>query len=206
MGAVAAAVIAAGLLALRNRPISSSPSPELVLAESVPATGPSAPPASREPAVPSVAEALPLESEPPKVTHPPTASGLLGEPTAEPRAAIEGLTRVELRNGAVPLEQAAAWKQNLRQLVQLGASAIPAIQEFLRKNRDIDFGLAGWNSVGYPSLRTGLFDALREIGGPAAMEVSLEALQSAVVPREVAVLAKSIEFQEPGIHRSAILV
>ena len=66
-------------------------------------------------------------------------------------------------------------------------------------------GIGGWDAVGYPSLRTGLFDALRQIGGAAAMDVSLEALQSAVVPREVAVLAKSIEAQEPERHRAAIL-
>lgn len=206
MAVVALAVLGMGVMAV-SRVARVSPAEPASL-EPPSAVTPVDPASAPAPPAVHPLEPPAAESETPKPTPVPRApagAGLVGEPTGDSRTTIENLTRVELRNGVVSAEQAAAWKQNLQQLVQLGASAIPAIQEFLRKNRDIDFGIGGWDAVGYPSLRTGLFDALRQIGGAAAMDVSLEALQSAVVPREVAVLAKSIEAQEPERHRAAIL-
>jgi len=99
-------------------------------------------------------------------------------------------------------EQVTRWKQGLQQLVQQGATAVPAIREFLEKNLDLRFdGVQGGNVNGYPSLRAGLFDALLQIGGPEAVEVSRQVLRTTADPLEIALLARNLEQQAPGQYR-----
>jgi hypothetical protein len=59
--------------------------------------------------------------------------------------------------------------------------------------------------VGYSSLRMGLLDALREIGGPEALAVSVGALQTTADPAEIAVLARNLEATAPGQYREEAL-
>ena len=115
---------------------------------------------------------------------------------------VASLTQLDLRRGAVTPEQAAQWKQGLQQLVAQGASAVPAIRDFLEKNLDLRFdGLAGGNVAGYSSLRAGLFDALLQIGGADAVAVSRDVLRTTADPLEIAMLARNLEQQAPGQYR-----
>src|SRR5439155_15037834 len=114
---------------------------------------------------------------------------------------VEGLVALETASGALGEEQAAAWKEKLRQLLQQGDDGVAAIREFLTSNTDFDFGSAGKAALGYSSAREAMFDALAQVGGPLAMAALSEALQTTADPREVASLAQRPEKAEPDRHR-----
>src|SRR6266566_4848135 len=54
------------------------------------------------------------------------------------RQFVSSLVALDLKSGSISAEQAATWKQNLRQLIGAGTQAVPAIKEFLGRNQDID--------------------------------------------------------------------
>jgi hypothetical protein len=83
---------------------------------------------------------------------------------------------------------------------------VPAIREFLERNQDLRFdGVNGGDLTGHPSLRAGLFDALQQIGGPEALELSLQTLRTTADPLEIALLARNMEQQAPGQYRQEAL-
>jgi len=102
---------------------------------------------------------------------------------------------------ALTQDQTTQWKQSLTQLVQQGAAAVPAMRQFLARNVDLDFGLEGSQILGYSSVRTAMFDALQQIGGPEAMSLMLETLHTTSDPREIALLARNLEGQAPEQYR-----
>jgi hypothetical protein len=124
------------------------------------------------------------------------------EPTPEMRQLVATLTQFQAGGGTLTAEQAEAWKQGLRALIEQGRAAVPAIREFLEQNRDITFG--GANALGYSSLRSAFFDALQQIGGADAQGVMLQTLQNTAVPSEIARLARYLEQQAPGQYRDQI--
>lgn len=121
------------------------------------------------------------------------------EPTPYTRQLIAAMSQLDLSGGVLTREQAEYWKQNLRQLIQQGGDAVPAIREFLEKNLDIDFGaVKDGRLTGYGTLRTALIDALQSIGGPQSIEASLQTLQTTADPFEIALLGKYLQQQAPG--------
>jgi hypothetical protein len=113
---------------------------------------------------------------------------------------------LDLNQTALTPEAVAAWKTNLQQLAQGGPAAVGAIREFLERNQDLVFDPAkGGANLGYPSLRMALLTALQSIDGPEAIDLSLQTLQTTTQPREIALLAQSLERQAPEQHRQAIL-
>jgi len=102
---------------------------------------------------------------------------------------------------AMTAEQSLQWKQNFQGLIQHGAAAVPAILEFLEKNLDYGFGVEGKLALGYSSARGAMFDALLQIGGPEALEGMLQVLRSTADPREIALLAQSLEKLAPEQYR-----
>jgi hypothetical protein len=128
-------------------------------------------------------------------------SPVLPEPTPETRALVNSLVKLDLAGGPLSDEQVAAWKKNLKDLVDHGATAVPAIREFLARNVDLDFGAGGSQMLGYGSARAALIDALTQIGGPESVAALSGALQVTADPREVALLAQDLEKLEPGVHQ-----
>lgn len=120
------------------------------------------------------------------------------EPSPATRQMVTALTQIDLSQGALSPEKTAEWKQNLQQLTSQGAASVPAIREFLEKNLDLGFDSTNANLLGQPSLRLSLLEALQTIGGPEAMAVSSQMLQTTLDPREIAWLAQSLEKQAPG--------
>jgi hypothetical protein len=117
--------------------------------------------------------------------------------TARARQLLASLTQFD-PSGGVSAEKAAALKQTFKLLAQEGTAALPAIREFLDRLQDIDFESAGAEKlVGYSSLRIGLLDVLGQIGGPEAVELSLQTLQKTSDSQEIAFLAKMLERQLP---------
>jgi hypothetical protein len=98
------------------------------------------------------------------------------------------------------------------QLAQMGGSALPAIRQFLAGNRDVAYAAAGnggrnnsRNPLLPPSLRMGLFDVVRQIGGPDSEQVLAETLTATGHASEVVCLAQLLEASSPGKYRDAAL-
>jgi hypothetical protein len=149
-----------------------------------------------------VVEPAPVLTAPPALAPAPTVSR--PEPSVYTRQLVAALTNLDFKAGPLTPEKAAEWRQALQQLTQQGAAAVPAIREFLERNRDIDFTAANaGGALGEPSLRFALFDALKQIGGPEAQALAAQTLQSTADPREIALLAKNLDQQAPDQYRQA---
>ena len=202
-------VVIAGAVALKwfNRPQSTPQPPEN--ADATPKPGYSRPKpihavSASDPGDPAVT--APVE---PGISPKPSATASTTplprkDPTPETRALISALANLDLK-APLTAESAAAWKENLARLVQSGAAGLPAIQEFLALNKDVNFesvaGAAGL--LGSTSLRMSLLEALGNMSGPEALAASALALQSATDPREIALLARNLERQAPEQYREA---
>ncbi len=141
---------------------------------------------------PQPSNSIPASASP-SVTRPPPslATTTLTEPTAQSRALVASLTRLD-QSSSPTAEQATEWKTNLLQLVQQGATGVAGIREFLGKSVDMDFGPNGRQMLGYTSARAAMFDALQQIGGPEAVSAMTSVLQTTADPKEIALLAKNL--------------
>jgi hypothetical protein len=100
----------------------------------------------------------------------------------------------------------------LDQLAQEGPSALPAIRQFLAAGRDVTYNPAGSGNRSRggstalpPSLRFGLFDVVRQIGGAEAEQVLAESLNATGHGAEFAYLTQLLEELSPGKHRELAL-
>ncbi len=118
---------------------------------------------------------------------------------------VSQMTQADLGRGVLSPEQAQQLKQQLKQLIAQGAVAVPAIREFLEKNQDLAFGPEAAKTVGFPSLRAGFLDALRQIGGLDALAASRAVLQDTTDPLEIALCTRTVEELAPGQYRAEAL-
>ena len=140
---------------------------------------------------------------PSPVPLPGSVAAIRPEPSPQTRQLVAALTQLK---GPITPDQAAAWKTNLAQLIQQGPVAVPAIREFLEQNKDIPYDYSqGGNLLGAHSLRLALLQALEAIGGPEAIQLAADTLQTATEPREIAQIARQLELQAQGQYREAIL-
>lgn len=156
-----------------------------------------APRRSSLPGASGTAPAAQLQAQPVPIALP--------EATPATRQMVEGLVKLDTSNGVLSPEQASTWRTNLSQLISQGATALPAIREFLDKNLDIEFGGAGKQMLGYSSARLAMIDALAQIGGPESVGLMTGVLGSTADPKEIAVLARNLEQLDPGVHRQELL-
>lgn len=143
-------------------------------------------------------------------------SGAGGEPV-DPADAVRRLT--ELRPGPDGWTVATLRRliTGLARLGEAGPAAVPAIREYLRGGSDTVYpevrrptgngeGLGEGDEVealefiSPPTLRMGLFDVLRAIGGNAAERLLAETLRTATDGREVAYLALLLDEMAPGTY------
>jgi hypothetical protein len=149
----------------------------------------------------------------PAVVHPATraiAAPLGTQPRPEPtpltRQLVSGLAGLDFTHGSITPEQAQQWKQTLQTLTAQGAAAVPAIQEFLAQNQEVNFkAVNGGDLLGQSSMRSAFINALGQIGGPEATAAMVQTLQSTTIPSEIAQLAQSLEQQAPGQYRQETL-
>jgi hypothetical protein len=124
------------------------------------------------------------------------------EPTPMTRQLVSGLANLDFAHGPITAEQAQQWKTTLQTLTAQGAAAVPAIQEFLTLNQEVNFkAVSGGDLLGQSSLRSAFINALAQIGGPEATAAMVQTLQSTTIPSEIAQLAQSLEQQAPGQYR-----
>ena len=111
---------------------------------------------------------------------------------------VARLAQPEFFNGGITPQKAEELKRSFKELAEQGVEAVPAIREYLDRFQDIDFNAAGAGKlVGFSSMRMGMLDALGQIGGPEATELSLQMLLKTGDPMEIGFLAKVLEKQLP---------
>lgn len=113
----------------------------------------------------------------------------------------------------------------LEDLAELKNDAIPDIRDFLARNADLDYSVERdrssdgdrrwtppWQRTNPPteftlppSLRIGLFDVLKDIGGEQAEQLMAEVLGSSGRAVEVAYLTRALEDIAPGEYRETAL-
>ena len=102
----------------------------------------------------------------------------------------------------------------LEELISAGPAALPAIREFLARNEDVDFAQSarGGRSANVPnefivppSLRFGLLDVVKQIGGPEAETLLAEVLSATGRGAEVAWLARALQDMAPNKYRDVAL-
>ena len=118
-----------------------------------------------------------------------------------------------------PASHPRAARQLIRQfeeLVRVGPAAVPAIAEFLARNEEFDYNPAG-NPKEFrdgkisteflvpPSLRLGLFEVLKRIGGEPAEQLMAKVLGSTGRGVEVAYLARALQELSPNRYRENAL-
>ena len=201
IGLVAASVASGGAL-LRHLPRGGAPT---TVIESEFAPSKSRPNPIQSDALnqqpPPGAHASAAGTQAPGVTIPAPGTGptQLQQPSDQTRQLVNALVQPDT---ALTQEQAVQWKRNLEQLIQEGTAALPAMREFLARNVDLDFGPEGRQRLGYSSVRTAMIDALPQIGGPEAVSLMLQTLQTTSDPREIALLAQSLDKQAPEQYRA----
>ena len=112
-------------------------------------------------------------------------------------------------------------------LAEMGPESVTVIQEFLKKNQDVDYSgdlinasgeRVGRHGVAFasrsitrtdfivpPSLRLGLVDVLEQIGSPEAIGVLVEMLDTTGRGVEVAYLARVLQDESPNQYRENAL-
>lgn len=160
--------------------------------------------------MPAPIAGTPTETRPAKNSYPrinPLAQTAATAPSPEgPRspkeveALVQSLVHPSFVTNGLTAENAAAWGENLRQLVHAGTQALPAIHAYLERNVDLDFGATGRRLLGYGSLRLALLDAAAAIGGPEAVTTLSGVLQVTADPREIALITQNLERLDPGQH------
>jgi hypothetical protein len=119
---------------------------------------------------------------------------------------IDALLRHVKKTNAITADEAESITRMLRDLQMKGSAAVPAIGDFLRDGKDVDFAsMRGGERVGHRTLRQAVIETLGKIGGRAAVAVSLEQLQRTADPIEIVLLARSLDGEEPGLHRAEVL-
>lgn len=103
----------------------------------------------------------------------------------------------------------------LDQLAQEGPAALPALHQFLAARRDVSYepsagttgGNRSRNNSGMlpPSLRFGLLDVVRQIGGPEAEQILVQTAGTTGRGAELVYLAQLLEGFSPGKYRDTVL-
>ncbi len=127
----------------------------------------------------------------------------------------EILGKLQTLRGGSPrqLREAAYW---LAELTQHGPAALPHIREFLARNQDIDLDTATFTQNKLirevplefalpPSLRFGLFDVVRQIGGADAERILAEALGKTGRGVEIVYLTRVLQEMAPNKYRDSAL-
>jgi len=103
----------------------------------------------------------------------------------------------------------------LGQLVEIGPAALPALREFLATGQDVAFDAPGGkgardlkalaDALIPATLRFGLFDVVRQIGGDEAKSILAEALGRTGRGIELAYVTQLLEELSPGEYRATAL-
>jgi len=152
-----------------------------------------------------------------------------GQPVATTRNVMAPSQVVEVTKALSPeeiIEQLAAMKASadnarstrrlvhaFESLIDAGPAALPAIRSFLARNQDIEYegmrtrrdGTITLEFAMPLSLRMGLLEATKRIGGPEAEKLLADTLKTTGRGIEVAYLARALQDMAPGKYRALAL-
>lgn len=101
----------------------------------------------------------------------------------------------------------------LSELVRQGPVVLPALRTFLATGRDVAYPAPSVvnprrdvAAVPPPSLRIGLFDVVRQIGGPGAERILAETANGATRVAELAALDRMLDELAPGMYRDVTVM
>jgi len=138
------------------------------------------------------------------------------QPRLSPKEIVEKLKALRVSAGTSSSRTLRAAVYWLEELAQAGSDAVPAIREFLARYEDLDLDTSWFQGRSSrdqlptdfplpPSLRFGLFDVLRQIGGTEAEKALSEALGSTGRGVEVAYLSRLLQELSPNKYRDQAL-
>jgi len=133
---------------------------------------------------------------PPRIPAP-----VLPPPSAESQQMVATLWNL-VDAGSVTGENATVWMRAFEELVRGGTASVPALAQLLDSYQDQHFDKATMATLGYESIRVAAFEALALIGGPEAIGVLGDMLQTTASPREIAWLAVMLEDLAPDQYRA----
>ena len=130
----------------------------------------------------------------------------------DPEEIIDRLKKIKISSGAGQTKNARLAIQQFETLISIGPRALPAIRDFLSSNAEIDYDSSlsprgsrdGRISTEFalpPSLRFGLFDVARQIGGPDAEKLLADVLSVTGRGVEIAYLARVLQDMAPNKYR-----
>ena len=130
----------------------------------------------------------------------------------DPAEILAALRTIKINSGPAQTRNTRIAIQHFENLIATGTNALPVIREFLSRNEEVDYdswisprasrdGKIAIDFTLPPSLRFGLFDATRQIGGEAAEKVLVEILSSTGRGAEVAYLARVLQEMAPFKYR-----
>jgi hypothetical protein len=129
-----------------------------------------------------------------------------------PQEIIDHLQQIKISSGPGQIKNSRVAIQQFENLISLGAPALPAIRNFLLRNEEIDYessigpkasrdGKISTEFTLPPSLRFGLFDAVKQIGGSDAEKLLADILSNTGRGAEVAYLARALQEIAPNKYR-----
>lgn len=92
-----------------------------------------------------------------------------------------------------------------RDLLVVGAAAVPEILDFLLSGDDVALDSEPGVPFEFQSLRLALIDFLKRFGGTDAERVLLEQLRATRSNAEMEALADALDWLQPGLYRAAVL-
>lgn len=137
----------------------------------------------------------------------------VGPEQASPAELVARLRTLKFAQGPGQTRAARQAVHDLEELIAAGAEALPAIREFLARNEEVDFASAGqgkgWRVtdefVAPPSLRFGLLDAVKRIGGAEGEKLLADILGTTGRGVELAWLARTLQEMAPDKYRETAL-
>jgi hypothetical protein len=138
----------------------------------------------------------------------PAATADLAAAKATPAEIIARLRTLKPGPGQTSLRRQII--HDIEELITAGPVALPAIREFLARNEDVDFDSIAKGGVPNeflmpPSLRFGLFEAAKRIGGEEAEKILAITMNGTGRGIEVAWLARALQEIAPDKYRDAAL-
>jgi hypothetical protein len=119
---------------------------------------------------------------------------------------VTQLSQLAPSGGKLTAAQASELNRLFQELSAQGEAGVAAIRDFLGRNEDINFdSIPGGDNVDYATLRLGLLDALMQAGGKDASDALVQVLQTTTDPREIALLARSLEQSSPDQYNEQVL-
>jgi hypothetical protein len=142
----------------------------------------------------------------PKATGSARGGSGAAKPTTSANAILARIRAMISEDESFSPQHADEVSDMVRQLVALGADALPVVREYLESGENIQFRISKDGvKFEYPSMRVAMIVVMAEVGGTEALSTCSEMLPKVSSPLEMAMLTYAVEKIAPGQHQDQIL-